>query len=105
MGIVLSVIVDEFCEGKVFDPCFRVGSAIDPQIHFQFLIKMFSLSISLWVISGRRCDGVIKKLGKSFREFRDELGASIRDDLVVKSKSAVNMFEEKFRYALQSNGF
>jgi len=27
---MLPVVVDKFCKGKVFDPCFRVGSAIDP---------------------------------------------------------------------------
>jgi hypothetical protein len=66
MGIMLSVIVNKFCKGKVLDPCFRVGSAIDPQVCFQFLIKTFSLSISLQVIGGGRCDGVVKKLSKGF---------------------------------------
>jgi hypothetical protein len=65
MGIMLSVVVDEFCEGKVFNPCFRVGLATDLQIRFQFLIKTFGLSISLWMVGGRGCDGVIKELSKS----------------------------------------
>jgi hypothetical protein len=57
------------------------------------------------MIGGRGCDGVIKEFSKSFREFRDELRASVRDNLVVESKSAVNMLEEKFCYTLQSDGF
>jgi len=51
------------------------------------------------MIGSRGCDGVIKEFSKSFQEFRDELRASVRDDLVVESESVVNMFEEKFRYA------
>jgi len=34
MGIMLSVVVNEFGERKVFDPCLRVGSAIDSQVCF-----------------------------------------------------------------------
>jgi hypothetical protein len=33
-GVVFSVVMDEFCEGKVFDPCFRVVVTIDPEIRF-----------------------------------------------------------------------
>jgi hypothetical protein len=105
MGIMLSVIMDEFGERKMFDPCFRVGSAIDSQVHFQFLVEAFSLSIGLRMISGRGCNGVIKEFSKSFREFGDELRALVRDNLVVESKSAVNMLEEKFCYALRGDSF
>jgi hypothetical protein len=57
------------------------------------------------MIGGRGCDGVIKEFSKSFREFRDKLRASVRDDFVVESESAANMFEEKFCYAFRGNGF
>jgi hypothetical protein len=105
MGVMLSVIMDEFCEGKMFGPCFRVGTAIDPEIHFQFLIEEFGLSISLRVISGRWCNGVIKELGKGSREFGNELGATIRDDLIIESKLLINVLEEKFGYSFQGNCF
>jgi hypothetical protein len=95
---MLPVVVDEFCKREVFDPCFRVGSAIDPQIRFQFLVKTFGLSISLRMVSSRGCNGVIKELSKSLREFRDELRATIRDNFVIKTKSSINMLEEKLSY-------
>jgi hypothetical protein len=87
--------MDKFCEGKVFDPHFRVGTTIDLEVCFQFLIEAFSLSISLRVISGRQCNGVIKELGKGSREFGNELGAMIRNDLIIKSKSSIHVLEEK----------
>jgi hypothetical protein len=93
---MLLAVMDKFCEGKVFDPCFRVGMTIDLEVRFQFLIEAFSLSISLRVISGRRCNGVIKELGEGSREFGNELGAAIRNDLIIKSESSINMLEEKF---------
>jgi hypothetical protein len=102
---MLPVVVDKFCEGKVLDPCFRVGLAIDPQICFQFLIKTFGLSISLQMVGGRGCDGVIKELSKSFREFGDKLRATIGDDLVIKTKSSINVLEEKLGYPFRSDCF
>jgi hypothetical protein len=89
----------------VFNPCFRVSLAIDLEIGFQFLIKKFSLSISLRVISGGGCDGVVKEFGKSTREFQDELGSSIEDDLVIESKLLVCMFEEKLGYSFRHDHF
>jgi hypothetical protein len=105
MGVMLSVIMDEFCEGKVFNPCFRVDMTIDPEICFQFLNEAFSLCISLRVISGRQCNGVIKELGKGLREFGNELGAMIRDDLIIESKSSINVLEEKFGYSFRGDSF
>jgi hypothetical protein len=67
--VVLLVVMDEFCKGKMLDPYFRVSSAVDPEVSFQFLIKAFSLSISLRVISSGGCNGVIEELGKGMREF------------------------------------
>jgi len=63
------------------------------------------LSIGLRVIGSRRCNGVIEELSKSFQEFGDELRASIRDELVVKSKSTIDMLKENFCYPFRSNGF
>jgi hypothetical protein len=71
------MVMDKFCEGKVFDPCLRVSSAVDLKIGFQFLIKAFSLSISLRVISSGWCSGVVEKFSEGVRELQYELGASI----------------------------
>jgi hypothetical protein len=105
MGIMLLVVMDKFCEGEVFDPCFRVGTTIDPEVCFQFLIEAFGLSIGLRVIGDRQCNGVVKEFGKGSREFGNELGVAIRNDLIIKSKSLINMLEEKFGYSFQGNHF
>jgi hypothetical protein len=105
MRIMLSVIMDEFCKGEVFDPCFRVGMTIDLEIRFQFLIEVFSLFIGLRMISCQWHNGVIKELGKGLREFGNELGTTIRDDLVIESELSINMLEEKFGYSFQGDRF
>jgi hypothetical protein len=63
------------------------------------LIEVFSFSISLGVISGRWCNGIIKELSKGSGEFGNELGATIGDDLIIESESLTDMFEEKFGYS------
>jgi hypothetical protein len=105
MGIMLLVIMDKFCKRKVFDPCFRVSTTIDLEIHFQFLVEVLSLSIGLRVISSRWCNGVIKELSKGLREFGNELEAMIRDDLIIESKSSINVFEEKFGHSFRGDCF
>jgi hypothetical protein len=105
MGIMLLVIMEKLCKRKVFNPCFRVGMTIDSEICFQFLVEALSLSIGLRVISGRQCNGVIKKLSKGSREFGNELGTTIRDDLIVESKSLINVFEEKFGHSFSGDRF
>jgi hypothetical protein len=34
MGVMLLVVMDKFCKGKMLNPCFRVGATIDPKVHF-----------------------------------------------------------------------
>jgi hypothetical protein len=99
-GVMLSVVMDKFCEGKMFYPCFRVSTAMDAEVCFQFLIEAFGLSVSLRVISGRQRNGVVKELGKGSREFGNELRTAIRDDLIIESESSIDMLEEKFGYWL-----
>jgi hypothetical protein len=104
-GVVLLVVMDKFCKGKMFYPCFRDSTAIDLEIRFQFLIEAFSLSISLRVIGGGRRNGVVEELGKGSREFGNELGAMIRDDLIIESESSIDVLEEEFGYSFQGNCF
>jgi hypothetical protein len=92
--IMLSMVVDEFCHRKVFDPIERCRAAIDAEISFQFLVQMPSLSIGLGVVCSREGNFVVKKSSKFFGEFRGELGTSIRDDFVVETKSQENFLEK-----------
>jgi hypothetical protein len=94
MGVVFSMIMNEFCHGKVLDPIKRCRAAVDAKVGFQFLVQMFSLSISLRVVCCGEGDFIVKESSKFFGEFRGELGTSIRDDFVVKTKSQENFLEE-----------
>jgi hypothetical protein len=34
VGVVLLVVMDKFCEGKMLDSCFRISPAIDLEVSF-----------------------------------------------------------------------
>jgi hypothetical protein len=65
---MILVVMDKFCKGKMFNPCFRVSSAIDLKISFQFLNEILSISVSLRVMSSRGCNSVVKEFSKGMRE-------------------------------------
>jgi hypothetical protein len=46
-----------------------------------------------------QCNSVIKELSKGSGEFGNELGAAIRDDLIIESKLSIDVLEEKFGYS------
>jgi hypothetical protein len=50
------------------------------------------------MVGSGRCYCVVKEFSQGMRELRYELGASIRDNLVIESKSPIDMFKEKFGY-------
>lgn len=56
MGGVSKTIMDEFCHVEMFAPRERVCSADYTEVGFKFLIQMFSLSISLRMISSGERD-------------------------------------------------
>jgi hypothetical protein len=95
MGIMFSVIVDEPCHGKVLDPIEGCRMAIDAKVGFQFLVQTFSLSISLGVIGDGKGNFIVEKSSKFFGKFRGELGSSIRNDFVIKTKSQENFLEKQ----------
>jgi hypothetical protein len=61
--------------------------AINVKIGFEFLVQMFSLSISLGMIGCGKGDFIVEESSKFFGEFRGKLGTSVRDDFVVKTES------------------
>jgi hypothetical protein len=80
-GIVFSMIMDEFCHGKMLDPIKRCRVAVGVEVSFKFLVQTFGLSISLGVICGGEGDFIVEESSKFFGEFRGELGTSIRDEV------------------------
>jgi hypothetical protein len=84
---VLVGVVDEFSKGEVLGPFSRGRTAIDAEVGFEFLVKMFSLSVCLWVIGGRQCDFVAQETSEFFCELRGELGTMIRDEFIMQAEA------------------
>jgi len=59
-----AVIISEFCEREIFDPGVGVFTAVNAEIGFEFLIHLFSLAISLRMISGGEGIGVLEKMAE-----------------------------------------
>jgi hypothetical protein len=51
-GVMFLVVMNEFHHRKMLDPFRRIGSAIDSEIGFKFLVQVFCLSICLGMIGG-----------------------------------------------------
>jgi len=64
--------------------------AEDPKVDLEFLVDSFSLAVSLRVISSGEGKGVSKKFSEFLCKEGCKLGTSIRDNLVVESKSGVD---------------
>jgi hypothetical protein len=78
----------------VLYPIKKCGVAVNVEVCFKFLVQMLSLTISLRVICGGEGNFVVKESSKFFGKFRGELGASVRDDFVIKTKSQENFLEK-----------
>jgi hypothetical protein len=75
--------VDEFSEGEMLGPFSRGRMAIDAKVGFEFLVKTFSLSVGLRVISGGQGNFIAKEASELFCKLRGELGATVRDEFVM----------------------
>ena len=89
-------ILREFCHGKKFGPFRRLVLCKDSKVGLKFLIYPFGFAVSLGVIGGREGDVVVKESGEFSCEGRAKLGASIRDDLVMKAESGEYMLKKDF---------
>ena len=75
--------MDKFCRGKESSPFPRVVSAEDPEIGFNLLIGLFSLSVSLGVVGRGKANIVFKDTSKFSSKGRGKLRASVGDDGVI----------------------
>ena len=99
------VIVGEFGKGNVLGPGSRVKATEDPKISFYFLVNAFSFPISLRVIGGGEDKFVTKEFPQFFSKSGGELWSSIRDDLIIETKSFENFGEEQGGDSGGVNGF
>ena len=71
------IVVREFGSSKVFGPRRRVVSGIDTKILLESMIGAFSLSISLWVVSGRKAKSSFSEREQFTPEMRKKAGITI----------------------------
>ena len=65
---VSEIVVCNFSGSKIFRPGGRVVSSIDAEILFESAVGAFSLSISLWMISGREAKSSFQSKKNSFTQ-------------------------------------
>ena len=87
------LIVSEFCSGEVKLPGFKIVQAEDPAVDFEFLVDIFSLSVGLWMVSSAHSQFDPKEFSKFLVEVQSKSRVSVRNDLVRKSESSVNVVE------------
>ena len=89
------VIVSEFGVGNVVGPRSGIVSTKDLKVHFNFLVHPFSFSVRLRVVGSRERKIIFQELSKFSSEGGCELGASVRDDLIIETKTEVDFVEKK----------
>ena len=85
----------EFCERKELGPLVGIASAKDTKVGFDFLIGSLGLSISLRVVHSGESNIVFEDSGKFLGKRRGELGSSVRNESVMKSKAFEYMVEKE----------
>ena len=81
--------VNELGHRDVVSPCFRVGTAEDAEVGFDFLVESLCFSVGLRVVYCGQGDFISEDASKFFCEVRSKLGAAVRDDFVKKSKVSI----------------
>ena len=81
------MIVGEFGKGNVLSPGSWVRATEDPKISFYFLVYTFGFPVSLGVIGGGEGEFISEEFSQFFSESGGELWSSIRDDLIIETKS------------------
>ena len=83
----------------------RVVGTEDAEIGFEFLIGLFGLPIGLRVVGGGKFDVVFQETGKLSCECRGELGTTIRDNGVMKTKTFEYVVKKELGDSGCINGF
>ena len=91
-----AVIVGKFGMGNVVSPRSGLVSTEDPEVHFNFLVYLFSFSIRLRVVGSGERKIIFQELSEFSSEGGCKLGASVRDDFVVETEMEVDFVEKEY---------
>ena len=97
-------VVLELSGGEELGPLVWVIYAEDPEVGFNFLIGLFSLSVSLGVIGSGQADVIFKDSSEFSGEGRCELWATIRDEDIMKSKVFEYVVKKELGDSVRING-
>ena len=87
--------MDKFSRGEELSPFPRIMGTEDPEIGFNLLIGLFSLSVHLGVVGRGETNVVFKDMGKFMSKGRGKLGASVGDDGVIQAKAFEHVVEKE----------
>ena len=73
----------EFCGGEELYPFGWIVSTEDAEICFKFLICLFSLAISLWMVSSREANIILEEMSEFLGKGRSKLRAMVGNESVV----------------------
>ena len=91
--------------GDVIGPGSGVISTEDLEVRFDFLVHLFGFPVRLGVESGGKGKVVFQEFSQFLSKGGGELGASIGDDFVVKTKAKVYFVEKECSNAFGSDVF
>ena len=95
----------EFGRGKELYPFSRIVGAEDAKIGFKFLIGPFSLSVGLRMVGSRESYVIVEEACKFLCKGRSELGATIQDEGVMKTKAFEYKVKKQLCDSYGVNGF
>ena len=91
--------------GEELGPLVRIVCTKDPKISFNFLVGLFRLPISLWMISSGEADIVFKDSSEFPSESSGELWAVVRDKGIVESKVFEHVVKKELSNSVRVHSF
>ena len=91
---VSKIVISNFSGSEIFRPRRRIMTSIDTKILLESAISAFSLTISLWMISGREAESSFSQREEFTPEMRKKTRIAIRDNAARKSMKTNNVIEE-----------
>ena len=90
-----SSVVLELSGGEKTSPRLGIVGAKDPKVGFDLLIGVFSLSVSLGVVSSGKVDVIMEESGEFPGKGGGELRSPIRDQGVVETETFEHVIEKE----------
>jgi len=90
---MFSIVEGKFHSGDKGGPFFWVVPTDDTKVGVDFLIETFSLTVGLGVIRGATLEVDTEEFADLFERFRGELRTAVRDNVVRKAETPVNVVD------------